>query len=40
MPIEDFSKKKIVMNAIIDLDIEEVYKAVVEFIKWYNSQKS
>lgn len=40
MPIQEFQKKKPVMNAVLDLDIEGIYKAVVEFIKWYNAQTS
>lgn len=38
LEIVDFTKKKPIMNALIDIDINVLYNSVVEFIKWYNKQ--
>lgn len=39
LKIEEFSKKKPVMSALMDVDIKILWLAVVEFIKWYNQNK-
>lgn len=38
LPIEEFSKKKPVMSALMDVDIDSLYQSIVVFVKWYNSQ--
>lgn len=38
--IEQFYEKKKVMNALYDVDINILWQAVVEFIKWYNTTKT
>lgn len=35
LKIDDFSKKKPVMSALIDVDIKILWTAVVDFLKWY-----
>jgi len=37
LSIEDFGKKKPVMNALMDVELESLFAAVVAFVKWYNS---
>ncbi len=39
LPIEDFSKKKPVMSALMDVEIESLWLSIVVFIKWYNQNK-
>ena len=36
LKIEEFSKKKPVMSALMDVDIEILWTAVVAFLKWYS----
>lgn len=36
--ISEFSKKKPVMSALMDVDIDSLFLAVSVFVKWYNSQ--
>lgn len=36
---EEIKEQKLTLNPY-DYDIEQVYKAVVEFIKWYNQNKN
>lgn len=39
LPIAEFSKKKPVMNALMDVEIEPLFLSVIVFIKWYNTIK-
>lgn len=34
--LSDFPKKKAIMNALLDVEIESLYLAVVIFAQWYN----
>ena len=36
LEISEFYRKKPVMNALMDVDIESVFLAVSVFVKWYN----
>lgn len=38
LKIEEFGKKKPIMSALMDVDIEPLYQAVIEFIKWHKTQ--
>jgi hypothetical protein len=35
LKIDDFSKKKPIMNALMDLEIKSLYDAVIVFLKWW-----
>ena len=37
LEIPDFSKKKPVMSALMDVDIDVLFTAVSVFVKWYNN---
>lgn len=37
LEIPDFSKKKPVMSALMDVDIDILFTAVSVFVKWYNN---
>ena len=36
LPIEDFTKKKPVMSALMDVDIENLFDSVVIFLQWWS----
>ena len=36
LEISEFYRKKPVMNALMDVEIESLFKAVSVFVKWYN----
>ena len=36
LKIDDFSKKKPVMSALMDVDIESLFKSVVVFLQWWS----
>lgn len=36
LPIDDFTKKKPVMSALMDVDIETLFNSVVMFLKWWS----
>jgi hypothetical protein len=36
LQIEDFTKKKPIMSALMDVDIDTLFEAVADFAKWYN----
>jgi hypothetical protein len=36
LPIEDFTKKKPVMSALMDVDIEILFNSVVVFLQWWS----
>ncbi len=38
LEIEEFKRKKPVMNALFDIQIETLWDYTIEFIKWYNEQ--
>lgn len=35
LEIEEFSKKKPIMDALLDVDIEILYNAVIVFLQWH-----
>lgn len=37
LPIDDFTKKKTVMSALKDVDIEILFNSVVVFLQWWSS---
>lgn len=39
LKIEEFTQKKPVMNALLDVDIQILYNAVIVFVKWHNSKQ-
>lgn len=38
LEISEFYRKKPVMNALMDVEIESVFLSVSAFVKWYNRQ--
>lgn len=36
LEISEFYRKKPVINALMDVDIKSIFKAVSVFVKWYN----
>lgn len=37
LEIEEFSKKKPIMDALLDVDIEILYNAVIVFLQWHRT---
>jgi hypothetical protein len=35
-PIEDFTKKKPIMSALMDVEIESLFNSVVVFLQWWS----